>query len=609
MEKIKYNERFLIRFILMILLLLIYHGIIFGRYVDKEIYRNNGKSFYPGMERKSAANPNTMDSENGFDKKDKLISSLFEFKNLPTTVDSVKHTKKSAAKKQKQKTTKKKKPASKTITLPSSKLNICKYGFAYVGFKDIQVEKLKVKVSGKSVKKAKVVSSGKQILLVAGKDYGVSIVTVTGKIVDSTGTNSFTQKITVTVVECKKPKPNKNGKGNHPDSTAGGPNIIKNICEGDSYYYTLNITAPNGSNTLINVNAQSNNTDVAGAKYDKPSQTVSGMGNKQGQAIITVTGEVEDDANDENIPFSLTITVNVMKCVSIEVCKGKTFLVQMDNASNAASSNQGIATAAIAPKGINVTGVDIGSATIDVTNSDNNPSGKITVTVKKCPPPNKIDSSETVPYEKEPKYSGFYLGGELIKNWGSVRTTETWSSTGEVTNQFDDSGDPFGAGIVAGDNFLHWDENIIAGPFVSFDLMNQTINTTFGGGTYIGTTTHWIAAAGIKGGIVTTSDIYLYGMGSIALLNQDLNINFGGPITSNNTTALGFTFGIGGEYQPSFLQNLGRPVSLSLQYQHAWWLSSDLNNPAASPGFNYNFSRADNTIKLGVNFYLWQVKQ
>ncbi|MCX6174750.1 MAG: hypothetical protein NTZ27_08385 [Ignavibacteriales bacterium] len=195
-----------------------------------------------------------------------------------------------------------------------------------------------------------------------------------------------------------------------------------------------------------------------------------------------------------------------------------------------------------------------------------------------------------------------------MKNSGRVRSTETSAATGAVTNQFTDSGDPLGADIVAGYNLALWNNNIVGGPFISFDLINQTINHTFGGGTFLGTTTHWIAAAGVKGGVVTTSDIFIYGIGGVSLLNHDLNINFGGPVTSSNTTVLGFTLGIGGEFQPSFLQSFGKPVSLTIQYQHTWWLVANLNNPTASPGYNYAFSREDNTFKLGVNIFLWQAK-
>ncbi len=607
MEEIKFCKIFLIKFFFMIVFALLYQGNIFGQSASNKTNSDYFICDETSTSEQATTYPYDMSSGEGFNDSYLHTRSLTEFSFKSTNADSVKHTNKSGGKKHKQKATKKNKSATKSVTLPPSKLNICKYGFAYVGFKEIHVTKLKVKVSGKSVKKAKVLPNDKQIVLVAGKDYGISVVTVTGKIIDSTGSTSFTQKITVTVVECKKPKPNQKDKGKSPENTPNGGNIAtKNICEGDSYYYTLHITAKDGSNTLIHVNVQSSNTDIATANYDSPSQTVSGTGVKQGQAIITVTGEVEDDAADQDISFTVTITVNVMKCVSIEVCKGKTVFVQMDNASNANSSNQGVATAAIAPKGINVTGVNAGTATINITNSDNNPSGKITVTVKKCPPP-KIDSVKAAFHSPFYEIPCFYIGGEIIKNWGDVRTTETWNSTDQVTNQFDDSGDPFGAGIIAGYNFLQRN-NIIAGSLVSFDFMNQTINRNFGSSTYIGTTTHWIFNADMKGGFVTSPNIFIYGIAGIALLNQDLNINFGGPITSNNTTVFGFAFGIGGEYQPAFLQNFGRDISLSLQVQHTWWLNSNLNNPAASPGFNYTFYREDNTIKLGVNVYLWQAK-
>jgi hypothetical protein len=39
----------------------------------------------------------------------------------------------------------------------------------------------------------------------------------------------------------------------------------------------------------------------------------------------------------------------------------------------------------------------------------------------------------------------------------------------------------------------------------------------------------------------------------------------------------GGTLGIGGAWQPSFLQGFGRPASLFAEYQHAWWQDADFN--------------------------------
>jgi hypothetical protein len=51
--------------------------------------------------------------------------------------------------------------------------------------------------------------------------------------------------------------------------------------------------------------------------------------------------------------------------------------------------------------------------------------------------------------------------------------------------------------------------------------------------------THWTLAAGAKVGIGTSSGIFVYGRGAISWLNEDLNINFGGPVTSSTTTVRG----------------------------------------------------------------------
>ena len=209
-----------------------------------------------------------------------------------------------------------------------------------------------------------------------------------------------------------------------------------------------------------------------------------------------------------------------------------------------------------------------------------------------CPPTSTTSST----------IGGGYLGGELAKNWGRVRSTESLATTDVITNRFVDSGDPLGVGIVGGYNFRPWNNNIIIGPFASFDYLNQTINHNFAGGQFLGTTTHWFINAGVKAGVVTTPGLYLYGLAGAAFLNHDLNVNFATTAQSNTTTP-GFTFGLGGEYQPSSWQLAGHPVSVFAQYQHTWWSDANFNTPTSSPAFNYAFRREDDTIKLGVNFY------
>src|SRR5580704_16407874 len=58
------------------------------------------------------------------------------------------------------------------------------------------------------------------------------------------------------------------------------------ICEGQSALYTLNITAPDKSNTLINVTATGDPPVIPNAAYDNGSQSVSGVGKIPGKATI-----------------------------------------------------------------------------------------------------------------------------------------------------------------------------------------------------------------------------------------------------------------------------------------------------------------------------------
>jgi hypothetical protein len=200
-------------------------------------------------------------------------------------------------------------------------------------------------------------------------------------------------------------------------------------------------------------------------------------------------------------------------------------------------------------------------------------------------------------------WRGFYAGLEIVKNAGRVKTREFLATNGDLTNEFTDSGDPLGVGVAVGYYFSPFG-SVVVGPFASFDFLRQTINRTFAGGTFLGTTTHWIATAGGRLG-VNAAGILVYGLAGASFLNHDLNINFGGPVTSQNTTTPGFTAGIGGEFQLSALQrSLGVPVSVFVQYQHTWWQDAHLDTPAASPRFNYAFRREDDTVKLGLNFYL-----
>ena len=200
-------------------------------------------------------------------------------------------------------------------------------------------------------------------------------------------------------------------------------------------------------------------------------------------------------------------------------------------------------------------------------------------------------------------FSGFYVGAEFMGNWGKLGITEMDRFNNAVTNQFDRSGKRDGFGFQFGYKFAPWNNGVTVNPFVSTDFFDQTIRQSFPNTTYLGTATNWALTTGVKIGYDVRPDVNIYSLGGATFLNQKAEINFGGPITSETKTVPGLALGIGAEYKPSFLQGYGVPVSVYAQYQHTWYKDVHLDNPTASPGFNYAFQRSDNIVKLGVNFY------
>ena len=199
--------------------------------------------------------------------------------------------------------------------------------------------------------------------------------------------------------------------------------------------------------------------------------------------------------------------------------------------------------------------------------------------------------------------TGLYLGGELVKNSGSVRSTERLAVTGVQTNQFSDRANPVGGGFLIGTKFAPWANNIIVSPFASFDFLNAPVNHTFPGGSYLGTTANFMTTGGVKIG-PQFDNVWLYGIAGVSAMNEKLNINFI-PVSSSQTAwVAGGTVGFGASFQPSFLQGFGRPVSVFAEYQHTWWQSANFNTPAASPLFNYNFARQDDVVKVGFTVSL-----
>jgi hypothetical protein len=206
-----------------------------------------------------------------------------------------------------------------------------------------------------------------------------------------------------------------------------------------------------------------------------------------------------------------------------------------------------------------------------------------------------------------PIFSGWtsaYFGGEIVSDRGSVRSTERLAATDVVTNEFSDTDTGVGGGFIVGYRFNPWANNIVVSPFASFDFMHASVNHTFPGGSFLGTTANFMGTFGVKAGPQVGAGVWLYGIAGVSVLNETLNINFVPVSSSQSAWVPGGTVGVGGAWQPGFLRGFGRPVSLFAEYQHTWWQNANFNTPTASPFFNYTFARHDDVLKLGFTIPL-----
>lgn len=223
-----------------------------------------------------------------------------------------------------------------------------------------------------------------------------------------------------------------------------GPTIAKTVCTGQIWYYTLHVRGPRGDNTLVHVSAVSSDGTTSSASYDPASQTVSGVGTGPGTATITVTGAVETE--EGNIPFTQTIVVNVLNCLSVEVCKGSTATVKMRGAAGASSG--GPAAGATAGAGsVTVSGNSAGSSVVTVTDANGEPIGRITVKVKNCPPPPAPLISNGAPPEMPPYHPAEeHFMGEICKGKSMFLILAPGTVTGESSDPAVATSTPAGKG-------------------------------------------------------------------------------------------------------------------------------------------------------------------
>src|ERR1700686_1166380 len=144
-------------------------------------------------------------------------------------------------------------PKPAPIQLPPSKLTICQYGFAFLTLKG---NPTKLKVTGNSnpnvTPHPSSLPGGSVIVIVAGQNFGTSVITISGLLWTPAGDVPFVQKITVSVVLCPKKLPPPPPPPPTPVPVVG-PGVQKNVCEGKIAYFTLHITLNGARVGLIHV--------------------------------------------------------------------------------------------------------------------------------------------------------------------------------------------------------------------------------------------------------------------------------------------------------------------------------------------------------------------
>ncbi len=143
---------------------------------------------------------------------------------------------------------------------------------------------------------------------------------------------------------------------------------------------------------------------------------------------------------------------------------------------------------------------------------------------------------------------------------------------------------------------------ILLGGAVDAYFPNDQVSHPFFGGNYLRSTVNFAATFQARAGMLAAPNLLLYAETGLAIGVQDLRINFGGPVSSRTAVTPGYVIGAGAEWRlydgPTGL--VGQSPSLFLEYSHIWWGDAQFNAPAASPAFNYTWSRESNIVKAGL---------
>jgi hypothetical protein len=206
-------------------------------------------------------------------------------------------------------------------------------------------------------------------------------------------------------------------------------------------------------------------------------------------------------------------------------------------------------------------------------------------------------------------YAGgsFFVGVQGVANSISLGMLEKDATNGVATNGFGESSRAGGGGFLVGANTRIFSRMVLpdnASPrpvervLLSFDFFNQDTSHVFPTTpqTFIGATSKFMVTGEVQLGVNVVPGVQIYGIGGFSVLNQDLNINFGGGlVTTQNNTTIGPTYGAGLSFQIP-----GSPVTSFVQWEQTPFATTTLPRPPASSNFNYDFTNTSNRVKAGI---------
>jgi hypothetical protein len=207
-------------------------------------------------------------------------------------------------------------------------------------------------------------------------------------------------------------------------------------------------------------------------------------------------------------------------------------------------------------------------------------------------------SASAQPLGSVAPWTGPSLGVAAIGGWTNTSVTETQASNGLVFHAFDALGSGAGGIAELRYDWPVWNDQALFGGVAEIGYLGDS------GGQVFQTTTNLLAGARLRAGIAPTPALLLYGETGIAVSNQSVRVNFGGPITRQTLTTPGIALGGGGEYAFAGIPApYGKSLSLFAEYQHIWWSSDTTDTPAAVPTLNFHWQRDSDIVRAGLRVH------